>query len=92
MQFNEIEYRVKLETILHTHSLNKGLTAKGMDEFMKEVRYYTESLFGPFSIHLLPFIQTPDNIWKLTIYVSPYGDKYNYQYDYHFDIAVLGAI
>lgn len=88
MQFNEVEYRVKLETMLYNHSLNKGLTKQGLDTYCEEVRHYTETLFGPFSISLLPFIQKPENICKLTIYVSPMNDKFNFQYDYHFEIAL----
>lgn len=88
MQFNEVEYRVKLETMLYLQSMNKGLTKPGLDAYCAEVRKFTEEKFGPFSISILPFIQKPENICKLTIYVSPINDRFNYQYDYHFEIPI----
>jgi len=89
MHFNEVEFRVKIETLLYQHSHNQGLSSEGMVAFTKEATHYTESLFGPRSIVICPFCQRPEYIWKLTIYVSPDVQRYNCQYDFHYDIPMI---
>ena len=80
MQFNEVAFRVKLESILFKHSLNKGLSIRSMNEFRDEVYTTVGNEFGLMSIVILPFCQRPENIWKIRIYFTPDKNRYNYQY------------
>lgn len=89
MQFNEVEFRVKLETLLYQYSSNQGLSSDGLKAFTNDVTNYAESLFGPHSIIICPFCQRPEYIWKLTIYVSPDVHRYNCQFDFHYDIPMI---
>jgi len=86
MQFNEIEYRVKLETMLYQHTQRQALTKHELYQLVHEVKTYTEGLLGPFSVSVLPYFHSSNHICKLIIYVRPNQEKFNLQNDYYFDI------
>lgn len=89
MQFNELEYKTKLETMLAEYGMDNGVKFKEILKFKEELEVYTFDLLGPSSITVIPYLHRPDYICKLTIYISPSNEKWGCIYDFKYEIKVL---
>ena len=92
MEFNELLFKQEIEKLLAKHTGPNGMSSNDLRNFRFEAWVYANHLYGDQSIDIMPFYNQERKCYNMTIYVSPYKDKFWSYFDYHYEVPAASEI